>query len=203
MSDSAHLELVKSVTVAEVAHASEMQEDLKRKLSEATKAEAARVNTIRSAVLGMVVSESYDRAKDDLHRFVEVRAAFPNFQDRVVRHVQHCGDLIEAIKTKRNFPGLATLSLSKQHELHEKVLEHFEELKQSLRYIERAERDHKLEDVRSTVWVLKAASLTVGMIVAAMAIADLRSGLFTSSFSMVETLLEEASTWVVSHIPFI
>ncbi|MBX3022520.1 MAG: hypothetical protein KF799_12680 [Bdellovibrionales bacterium] len=196
-------EVAKSITVVEVAHASEMQEDLRRKLKESQKLDGSRIDSVRATVLSSVVSESYDRAKDDLRAYVEHKASYPAFQVRVERHVEHCCDLIEAIKTKRNFPGLASLSLSKQQELHERVLEHFEELKQNLKHVEKVERDHKLTDVRSTVWVLKTLSFTVAAVMAVAFFIEVNSGMLMSSVSVAQGLLDDASTWVVGYLPFL
>jgi hypothetical protein len=196
-------EVAKNVTVAEVVHASEMQEELRRRLRDSQKADAGRMDSVRAGVLGFVVSEAYDRAKEELKAYVEYKSSYPAFQERVERHVQHCCDLIEAIKTKRNFPGMASLSLSKQQELHEKVLEHFEELKQNLKHIEKVERDHKLNDIRSTVWVLQSICYTGAALIAAALILDMREGMFSSTLMVTQVLLDQASTWVVSHIPFL
>jgi len=196
-------EAVKSITTMEVAHASEMQQDLRRKLTESQIADSGRVDSVRATVLGAVVAEAYDRAKDDLCGYVEYKSMYPSFQTRVERHVQHCCDLIEAIRTKRNFPGLASLSLSKQQELHERVLQHFEELKQNLKHIEKVERDHKLNDIRSTVWVLKTLCWTVAAIVMAGFLIDIRTGMLSSSFAVTHGLLDDASSWVVGYLPFL
>ncbi len=191
----------KSLSVVEHAHISEMQEDLTRKLKESQKVDGGSGrDMLRRSVLSTVVAENYDEAKDKLSAYVNEKSEFPAFQARVERYVQHCLDLIQAIHTKRNFPGLATLSLSKQQEIHEKVLEHFEELKQYLKHIEKVERDHKLTDVRSTVWVLQAACLAVAAVVLAIFIADLNSGLLSSLVYMVNLQLDEASTWLINAI---
>jgi hypothetical protein len=196
-------ESLASVTVAEVAHASEMQEDLRRRLAESQRADAAQMDSVRAGVLGYVVQENYDRAQVELRNYVEHKAAYPAFQDRVSRHVEHCCDLIAAIQTKRNFPGLASLSLSKQQELHEKVLEHFEELKSNLKHIEKVERDQKLTDVRSTVWVLRTFTWTTVAVVVAGILADLRDGMLSSMIYVTQVGLDDLSTWVVTHIPFL
>jgi hypothetical protein len=191
------------VTIAEVAHANEMQEDLRRKLEEATQRDAGRIDSVRATVLGQVVSENYAHAKDDLKAYVEHKILYPAFQRRVERHVQHCCDLIQAIQTKREFPGLASLSLSKQQELHEKVLEHFEELKHNLKHIEKIERDHKLSDVRTTVWVLKTLCFTVAAVLVTLLYLDVRSGLMSSSLGTAVGWLDDVSTWIVQKLPFL
>lgn len=190
----------KTLSVLEHAHITEMQQDLQRKLQESQKNETKGMGALRRSILGLVVGENYDQAKDAMHVYVEDKHQYPAFQSRVERYVQHCVELIHAIQTKRNFPGLATLSLSKQQEIHEKVIEHFEELKQNLKHIEKIERDHKLTDVRSTVWVMQSLTVTVFAIVAAAFITDLQSGLFSSLVYMINHYVDAASTWVVNLI---
>ncbi len=116
----------KTLSVLEHTHLSEMQDNLRRKLQEAQKKDVGRGDGLRRPVLTMVVTENYDGAKDRMQAYVEDLSQYPSFQDRVERYMRHCGELIQAIQTKRNFPGLASLSLSLQQEIHEKVLEHFE-----------------------------------------------------------------------------
>lgn len=190
----------KTLSVLEHAHITEMQQDLQRKLQESQKTETTGMGALRRSILGLIVGENYDQAKDAMHVYVEDKHQYPAFQSRVERYVQHCVELIHAIQTKRNFPGLATLSLSKQQEIHEKVLEHFEELKQNLKHIEKIERDHKLTDVRSTVWVMQSLSVTVFVIVLSAFLTDLRMGLFSSLVYMVNHYVDLASTWVVNLI---
>lgn len=190
-----------AVTLVEHQHLNEMNEDLQRKLQEVHRQEAGgRIDSLRAAVMGAVVSESYDRAKDDLRYYVAHKKSFPIFQERVERYVQHCCELIAAIETKRNFPGLATLSLAKQQEIHERVLQHFEELKQNLKQIEKVEREYKLADLRSTVWVVRSASYVVMGIVGVAFFLDMQAGLLSSIFHVVNVAVDNASSWIIDAI---
>lgn len=188
------------VSITEHNHLSEMHENLRRKLQESQKREGGRIDSVRTTVLASVVQEAYDRAKDDLRNYVEHKSEYPGFQERAERYVQHCCELIQAIQTKRNFPGLASLSLAKQQEIHEKVLEHFEELKANLKQIEKVERENKLTDLRSTVWVVKAVCNVVLGFVAVAFLSDMRAGAFTSVFQVVNTMLDDAGSWLVNLI---
>ncbi len=190
----------KTLTVLEHAHIAEMQQDLKRKLQESQKNESTGMGALRRTILALVVGEEYDHGKEAMNSYVEDKSAFPAFQARVERYIQHCTELIQAIQTKRNFPGLATLSLSKQQEIHEKVLEHFEELKQNLKLIEKIERDHRLTDVRSTVWVLKALSVASFAIFFTAFFVDLQSGLLSSAIYTMNQYVDLASTWFVNLV---
>lgn len=191
-----------SVSIIEHNHIAEMHANLKQKLMESQRQDQGRMDSVRASILGAIVGERYDGAKAELTDYVEMRTNFPEFQFRANRYVQHCCDLIQAIQTKRNFPGLAALSLAKQQEIHEKVLEHFEELKQNLKHLERVEREFRLSDVRSTVWVLRTASQVVGAILAVAFLLDLKSGMFSSAIKVVDSTMDIASTWVVNLIGF-
>lgn len=193
---------VQTITVVENNHIHEMAADLRRRMDESRRSEDnARVASgLRTAVLAAIVAESYDTARQDLEDYISVRSSFPAFQERAERYVRHCSELIQAIQTKRNFPGLASLSLSKQQEIHEKVLEHFEELKHNLKHIEKIERDNKLVDMRSTVWVVRAVSIWVGLVVLAAFVIELRSGVLDSTVRTTEFWLDQASTWFVNLV---
>lgn len=190
------------VSLVEHQHLTEMHETLRRRLIEAQKKERVRIDHMRSRVLTSVVTENYDRAKDEIKNYVGFRSQYPGFQDRAERYVNHCCDLVVAIQTKRSFPGLASLSLSKQQEIHEKVLQHFEELKQNLKHIERVEREHRLMDIRSTVWVLRTLCQVVAAVTAVAFILDMQSGLLSSFFHVANLAVDDASTWVVNLIKF-
>lgn len=191
----------KTLTVLEHTHIHEMQSELNRKLQESNKKDlGGKGDHLRRSVLAMVVAEGYDNAKSRLTDYVGEKDEFPAFQERAERYVQHCSELISAIQMKRNFPGLASLSLSRQQEIHEKVMEHFEELKHNLKQIERIERDHKLVDIRSTVWVVKSFSLWVGLIVFAAFVIDLQAGVLSSLIFSMNLWASEISTWFVNLI---
>ena len=124
-----------------------------------------KAHSLRHTVLKRIVNGDYDGAKTALVEYVELQSDYPNFIVRSKRYVDHCHDVIQAIKTKREFPSKHTLPMSKQQELMEKVVEHFEELKHYLNRIEITQKDAKLEDLRSTVWVIKAFSYCLFFIV--------------------------------------
>jgi hypothetical protein len=191
-----------AASVTELAHISEMQDELRKKLVESSRKDLGRMDSLRTSILQLVVNENYERAVDEMVAYVDLKTSYPNFQERVRRLVQHCSELIQAVKTKRNFPGLSALSLAKQQEIHEKVLEHFEELKQHLRQIEKVEREHKLDDVRSTVWVIRAVAQATVLIFVVALLLDIKSGRFGSLMSVTEGYLDKASEWLVNLIKF-
>ncbi len=116
-----------------------------------------KIDSLKHTILSYVSDADYDTAKSELGRYVSMQSEYPTFRVKSKRHIDHCNDVIQAIKAKRDFPGLHTLPMSKQQELMEKVVRHFEELKHYLHKIEVIEKDVKIDDLRSTVWVIRAA----------------------------------------------
>lgn len=110
----------------------------------------------RSLILSNVASEHYQKALDELELYTNSHADYPQFKQRAERYLSYAGDLINAIRAKRSFPGMQHLSMSKQQELHDRAMTHFDDLKATLKKVEKIEAEVHLEDVRSTVWVVKA-----------------------------------------------
>lgn len=136
--------------------ASELQTELQRKLESKTAREGGPIDSLHKTILRHVVAGNYDSAQSEIVRFVKLKEEYPGFPNRVSPYVKHCKELIIAIRTKRELPGLGTLPMSKQQELYDRITEHFDELREYLKRIEIVEKEVKLEDLRSTVWVLKA-----------------------------------------------
>jgi hypothetical protein len=118
--------------------------------------DVGQVGTVRHTILTYVATEGYAKASDELNAYVLSKAEFPQFEGRVERYVSYANDLINGIKAKRSFPGFQHLSMSKQQDLSDRAMDHFEDLKLTLRKIESIEKEIRLEDMRSTVLVVKA-----------------------------------------------
>lgn len=112
--------------------------------------------SFRYSILISVLNENYDKAIEDLRSFLEQPSDYPNFREKITRFINHSIDLIYAIKAKRGFPGINLLTRAKQQELREKFKGHFRELQYVLKMIEKIQGDLRIEDVRSTIYVVKA-----------------------------------------------
>lgn len=141
-------------------------------------------DSLRQVVLSSVVSNDYDGAIAQMADYVESKSAFPAYADKVQRYQSHAQDLIRAIQAKRSFSGLGVLPLAKQQEIYEKVLEHFEELKAYLKRMEIIDKELRLEDIRSTTWVLKAVANATFFVVGAGFLLEVVGGL-GESFHLV------------------
>jgi hypothetical protein len=152
-------------------------------------------NSLRYSILSRVSAENYDKAISELKEYVESKHEYPGFIERSERYVSYSIDLINAVKAKRSFPGLQYLAMGKQQELFDKALEHFEDLKFSLRKIESIEREVRLEDVRSTVWVLKTVMLCAFVLVLVGLIREIFDGVAPSVAVLFEDLSGRFVNW--------
>ncbi len=149
-------------------------------------------DSLRHVILSSVASGQYDQARRDIENYVSAKTGFPNFQRSVERYRRYSLDLVNGIEAKRNFPGLVSLPLAKQQEIYEKVIEHFEDLKVNLKQIERHEKEAKLEDIRSTVWVVKALMNGLFFLVGFGFFLEMQAGLATSFMVVLDAALDES-----------
>jgi hypothetical protein len=158
--DVTHIEEQNSINYAlmEKSRTAKLQKEIEDKL----RAEAEiKGHSLQKLVLVAVVAREYEKAKDDIDKFIKFKSSFPDYPKRVKGHAHHCKELIEAINVKRNFPDLSSLNMSKQKEILDHVLVHFEELKNILKIMEKIAGEEALNDLKSTVWVLRIFSYVI------------------------------------------
>lgn len=157
---------------------------------ESERTDLGQADTLRYNVLSWVLEERYDKAIETLRATMTDPSEFPNYQDRVGRYLKHSVDLIYAIKAKRNFPGITSLTRAKQSELREKFKEHFKELQQVLKKIEKIERDMKIEDARSTIYVVRALWIGALSIVTVAFLLEVTGGMAQTASVVLEDSVE-------------
>lgn len=153
-------------------------------------------DTFRYNVLTYVVQEQYDRAIEELRDYLEKESDYPSFQSRIERYMLHAIDLVHAIRAKRNFPGAAYLTMAKQQELNDRFRLHFQELQQVLKRVEKIHIDLKLEDIRSTVYVVRALAFAIGAIALTAFMLDLTGGVVQSTRIVFDEALSELTRWI-------
>ena len=112
--------------------------------------------SLRRVVLRMVADGKYQDAIGVLDEYLELKSTFPQLRERSRLHVVHAKELVNAIRAKRNFPNLSQLAMSKQQEILDHAINHFEELKRTIRSIEGIVKDEAILDMRSTIWILRS-----------------------------------------------
>ena len=149
-----------------------------------------------------VHSESYERASEELNIYIANKKEYPTFEPRVSRFQAYCVDLINAIKAKRSFPGLNVLSMAKQQEIYDRVMHHMVELADALKRIENIEREIKLDDKRSTVWVLRALVHSVILILIVALVMELSKGVLSSLGLLADDYFMELTSSIFEKLGF-
>ena len=162
----------------------------------ASREQLGQADSLRYNVMKWVLDEKYDKAIKGLKEFQESPSEYPDFNRRVSRFIGHAIDLVHAIKAKRNFPGIHSLTRSKQFELREKFREHFDELQYILLKIEKVGNDLRIHDVRSTIYVVRALWLAaVAIMIMALTVEVLKGGLGYSVLVVGEDLSDTIIGW--------
>jgi hypothetical protein len=156
--------------------------------------------SLRNVVLQSVLEENYDKALEELKIFSETDSEFPNFLPRAKRYLNHARDLVYAIKAKRNFDGISSLTRAKQQELREKFKEHYGELKFILRRIEKLESDLRIEDARSTIYIIRALWIAAMVLVMVWFAMEVTGGLAMTGTVVLEDVLDKFAAWIFGSI---
>lgn len=162
--------------------------------------DAGHVDGLRATILRRVATEQYDGAVDDLKGYIESKADYPQFKERAERYLNYAVDLVNAVKAKRSFPGMQHLSMSKQQELFDRAMEHFEDLKATLKKVESIEHEVRLDDVRSTVWVIKAMVYCVFVILILAFLRELSRGVLPAATIVVDDTFGWMVDWCFDKI---
>ncbi len=157
-------------------------------------------DSLRYQVLNEVVESQYDRAVQHLDKFIKQDFEYPKFKSRAEKYIMHAIDLVNAIRAKRNFPGINSLTVAKQQELNEKIKVHFEELKETLEKVEKVQHELKVEDVRSTVWVVKALINALVAIVLIAFLNEAAGGLLKTLLIVVDELMIHSTSWIFDKL---
>ena len=187
-------------------HALEVQrtEQLKAQLkAELRSRQAGRIHSLRRSALALVVEGEYEEASGIVDVYVELKAELPAVAGRTVGHVRHAKELINAIRAKREFPNLSQLAMSKQQEILDHAVSHFEELKITLRAIEQIVRDEVVKDIRSSVWVIRSLCYVIGAITLIAFVSDFPDMLARPFVEVVSYSLDRAFELIVRFLPFL
>lgn len=166
------------------------------------KSDLGKPDSFRYRILTWVLDERYDQAIEGLRTFLDEPSEYPNFKEKITRFIHHSTDLIYAIKAKRSFPGINSLTRAKQQELREKFKEHFRELQYILKTIEKIQGDLRVQDVRSTIYVVRAAWVAVVSILILGFWLEVFNGLGQTTFIVVDDIFGQFADWITLKIGF-
>lgn len=198
----------KDMSVPALKDAVAVAEEIKKKEEGAffemnvDRSDLGRPESLRYNILTWVLDERYDRAIEELKDFLEKPSDYPNFKSKVSRYVNHSIDLIYAIKAKRSFPGINSLTRAKQQELREKFKEHFRELQYILKVVEKIQGDLRVQDVRSTIYVVKAAWFASLAVIILAFWLDIVNGLAKTSVIVFDDIFGNIANFLAELIGF-
>ena len=155
--------------------------------------------SLRRAVLAQVVQGNYKEAGD----VIDAKSVYPAFKERSVAHAVHAKELINAVRAKRNFPNLSQLSMSKQQEILDHAVEHFDELRMTLKTIEHLLKDEAVKDIKSTVWVLRTGVYATISIVAAAFIGEFSGSMGRPLWIVFNDIVDIGYKFLMNYIPFL
>lgn len=188
-----------AIRAAEQQHEREMSNKLADRMKASVK-DVGQVDTFRHTILSTIASEGYDHAIEEIRKYIDSKADYPQFKSRSERYLNYSIDLINAIRAKRSFPGLQHLAISKQQELFDKAMEHFDDLKITLRKIEQIDVEVRLEDIRSTVWVVKALIYCVFALLVVGFLMEISRGVLPATLVVVDGLFGDFTNWLFDLI---
>lgn len=171
------------------------KEDSKNSGDGTNKRSSISPEALRRSVLAYVAESEYDSAIEELQSFLESEFDYPLFRARAERYVRHSIDLVNAIRAKKNFPGIASLTRAKSQELKERTRSHYNELDQSLKRIEKVETQLRIDDVKSTLWVVKSVSYSLIIILLVGLSMDLMGGFYDTAVAVIDDSVLKAIDW--------
>ena len=93
---------------------------------------------------------------------------------------------------------MTSLTRSKQKELAERTSDHFNELNSTFGKIERTINQLKREDIRSTVWILRAIVYSGGLLALIGFLKEVTGGLWGVFETVMERLLDGTIDWILN-----
>lgn len=159
-----------------------------------------KADSLRYNVMSFLREENYDRAVQEIEAFKAKESVFPNFRSRVERYLEHSASLVRAVEMKRNFPGVNRLTAAKQQDLKLKIKQHIDELVYCLKKIEQVDAHLRLEDIRSTVLVVRAVVVSTFMIAILAFIVEMSRGMLWNAIIVVDDVFQELSRWVYNYL---
>jgi len=168
------------------------------KVLQVSRREMGRADTLRYNVNYFVIEENYDRAIEELENYKKIEFDLPGYQQKIGPYLNHAIDLVNAIRAKRSFSKNLSLTRSKQQEIRDTIKGHYDELQFTFKKIEQVRNNLMLEDMRSTVWIIKAVVYSVSAIMVLLFIKELINGIIENFMLVFESAVEDLIDWIFS-----
>jgi hypothetical protein len=167
-----------------------------------SKQDFGKVDSFRHTILSLVADEDYANAIKELKLYIDSKPEFPQFKERSERYISYSIDLINGIRAKRSFPGIKQLAMSKQQELYDRAVHHFEDLNVTLRKVDQIDNEVRLEDIRSTVWVVKAVVHSTLAILVLAFLLEMSKGILGAAGVLADDLFGKITNTIFNYLGF-
>jgi hypothetical protein len=158
--------------------------------------------SFRYEILMKVIQENYGGALADLNELIHGPSEYPDFREKTERYVQHAIELVQAIKAKRNFAGMDSLTSAKQQELVDQFKSQIKVLQNTLKTVEKIQGDLRVQDVRTTIYVVQAFWYAMLSLTVFAFILDLFSGLLGTTLVAGDGFLSDIAHFIATKVGF-
>lgn len=188
-----------AIKAAEQQQATEMTTKFSARMQAAVQ-DLGSPDGFRHTILSYVAKENYEKATEELNKYVNSKDEYPQFKVRTDRYKNYAVDLINAVKAKRSFPGLQHLATSKQQDLFDRAMDHFDDLKVTLKKIEQIEREVRIQDIRSTVLVIKAVVYCAIALALVAFVIELSRGVVPTANNVLDGYFSDMTNWIFDKL---
>ena len=155
-----------------------------------------RADTLRNSILGFLVGGRYAIAKKELNTYATYKGKNPAYESATKGVFDHAQEIIDTMRELTENVELETLPRSKRQDTLFRTKRLFENMKHVLMRLEQIENDLLVEDVKSVIGFLRAASVCVFAVIVVVAISEA----YTTLGRPMEVMAMEASQWFFNLI---
>lgn len=150
-------------------------------------------DSLKSTVLSLAKSGSFESAKQELKFYQQQNMRTPGFEFRTKHYFAHCSELLDAIHNLKHIPNFDSLRAAQQKQIRERIMVYGHDLSSILGRIDKVTNDLKIQDIRSTMWVMRTATLCFAAVVFMLAMTE---ALHTVG-SPITTVANQIYNWLI------
>jgi hypothetical protein len=150
-------------------------------------------DSLKTTVLSLAKAGNFESAKHELKFYQQQNETTPGFEFRTKHYFTHCYELLDAIHNLKHIPNFDNLRAAKQKQIRERIMTYGQDLSSILGRIDKVTNDLKIQDIRSTMWVLRTATLCGGAIIFTLAMIEAIS----TVGSPITTVANQIFNWLL------
>jgi hypothetical protein len=150
-------------------------------------------DSLKSTVLGLAKSGNFDAAKREMKFYQQQNTSTPGFEFRTKHYFTHCYELLDAISNLKHIPNFENLRAAQQKQIRERIMTYGQDLSSILGRIDKVTNDLKIQDIRSTMWVIRTLTVCFALLIFVTALIEA----FTTVGSPLSTVANQIMTWII------